>query len=147
MWSASLPYLVSVSSPESRDTVPDLVTVLEVEADAFRAAVESVAPAVFSGDPAEWPGPVFPDEAGRVEGMVLGGAWVEGETLRSLFALRSTAFTLTWTGERFRFTVAGNGHGVGMSQYGAELMAEQGADWREILTHYYPGAELHSIGE
>ena len=44
--------------------------------------------------------------------------------------------------EGFCFTVTGSGHGVGMSQYGAEVMARNGADYREILAHYYPGTAL-----
>ena len=74
--------------------------------------------------------------------MQLGGAVFPGTELRQLFSLRSTAFTLAYTGERFVFTVSGYGHGVGMSQYGAKLMAEQGADYAEILAHYYPGTLL-----
>ena len=40
------------------------------------------------------------------------------------------------------FTTNGYGHGVGMSQWGAKALAEQGADYRAILAHYYPGTEL-----
>ena len=40
------------------------------------------------------------------------------------------------------FTTKGYGHGVGMSQYGANAMAKDGADWQEILCHYYPAAQL-----
>ena len=40
----------------------------------------------------------------------------------------------------------GYGHGVGLSQYGAKYMAENGADYREILAHYYPGTELTRLG-
>ena len=47
-----------------------------------------------------------------------------------LFALRSAAFTLEWTGADFLFTVTGYGHGVGMSQYGANVMAREGRSWR-----------------
>jgi stage II sporulation protein D len=45
------------------------------------------------------------------------------------------------------FTVAGFGHGVGMSQYGAAAMAEEGADYRTILAHYYPGTTLAGMAE
>ena len=74
--------------------------------------------------------------------MVLGGAAVSGLTLRQLFSLRSTDFTLVWDGARFVFRVRGYGHGLGMSQYGANLMAEGGADYTAILSHYYPGTKL-----
>ena len=65
--------------------------------------------------------------------------------LRELFALRSTAFTLDYADGNFTFTVIGFGHGVGMSQYGANVMASDGADYRTILAHYYPGTELVSL--
>ena len=47
-------------------------------------------------------------------------------------------------GMDFVFTVAGFGHGVGMSQYGAKLLAEEGLDYTAILAHYYPGTSLVS---
>ena len=83
-----------------------------------------------------------PDGSGRVESVELGGVAVPGKTLRRLFSLRSTAFSLTCTEAGFLFTVTGYGHGVGMSQYGAAVMAREGADYRRILAHYYPGTEL-----
>ena len=90
----------------------------------------------FTGDESGWIGEITHDESGRVASAVLGG-----EKL-SLFSLRSTAFTLEYTGSSFLFTVTGFGHGVGMSQYGANVMAKSGADYREILAHYYPGTQL-----
>ncbi|NLA46941.1 MAG: hypothetical protein GX866_05280, partial [Firmicutes bacterium] len=46
---------------------------------------------------------------------------------------------------RVLITGGGNGHGVGMNQYGARGMAEQGCDFKEILQHYYPGTEMRRI--
>lgn len=66
----------------------------------------------------------------------------EGGTDEKNPALRSTAFTLAYEDGFFVFTVAGIGHGVGMSQYGAKLMAEEGTDYAAILAHDYPGTEL-----
>ena len=76
---------------------------------------------------------------------VIGGAPFSGVRLRELFSLRSTAFDLDYADGVFHFTVTGFGHGVGMSQYGANVMAAEGADYREILAHYYPGTELSSL--
>ena len=98
--------------------------------------------AEFGEDPAFWLGAAVHDASGRVESVDIGGAQVPGTELRTLFELRSTAFALDYTAEGFLFTVTGYGHGVGMSQYGANVMAQDGADYEEILTHYYPGAEL-----
>jgi stage II sporulation protein D len=62
--------------------------------------------------------------------------------MRSLLKLRSTAYTVQYADGVFRFTTTGSGHGVGMSQYGANVMAKSGSTYREILQHYYPNTEL-----
>lgn len=59
--------------------------------------------------------------------------------------LRSTAFSAVRDGPRWRFTGAGWGHGVGLCQWGAGGMASRGADYQEILRHYYPGAQLVKV--
>ncbi len=145
IWSG-LPYLVSVSSPEDADSVPGYVSTVERSALDFRDTLLSAAPeADFSGEPESWLGELRRDASGRVSEAVIGGAVFSGVKLRELFALRSTAFDLAFIDGAFRFTVTGFGHGVGMSQYGANVMAAQGADYRTILAHYYPGTELVSV--
>lgn len=137
------PYLVSVESPETADDVPNYISRLDCAPLDFRDTILSACPdADFSGDEAEWIGEITRDGSGRVESAELGEVRIKGTELRSLFSLRSTAFTLEYTGGRFIFTVTGFGHGVGMSQYGANVMAKSGADYAEILAHYYPGAVL-----
>ena len=143
IWS-ELPYLVSVMSPEDETNVPGYVSTRVLSPLDFRDTLLSLRPeADFSGPPESWLGDTALDESGRVERMELGGASFTGVELRQLFALRSTAFTLSYDGD-FCFTVTGFGHGVGMSQYGANVMAADGASYREILAHYYPGTELCS---
>ena len=73
---------------------------------------------------------------------MIGGVEFTGSELRRLFSLRSTDFELSRGDGEFVFTVKGYGHGVGMSQYGANAMAKDGADYKEILEHYYPGTSL-----
>ena len=142
IWSAR-PYLVSVASPETADEVPNYISSVELSALDFRDTVLYARPdADFTGDESEWIGEITHDESGRVASVILGGEKLSGTELRSLFSLRSTAFTLEYTGSGFLFTVTGFGHGVGMSQYGANAMAKGGADYREILAHYYPGTQL-----
>ena len=144
IWS-ELPYLVSVWSPEDADTVPGYVSTRALSPLDFRDTLLSLRPeADFSGPPESWLGETSLDDSGRVASMVLGGEPFTGTELRQLFSLRSTAFTLSYDGA-FRFTVTGFGHGVGMSQYGANVLAANGSDYREILAHYYPGTELVTI--
>ena len=142
VWSA-VPYLVSVPSPETADDVPNYISTLRCSPIDFRDTVLSAHPeADFSGPEDQWIGELRRDGSGRVASVVLGGVEVGGIELRSLFSLRSTAFELTYDSSAFTFTVTGFGHGVGMSQYGADKMARQGADYVQILTHYYPGTIL-----
>ena len=62
-----------------------------------------------------------------------------------LFCLRSADFSVDYADGAFIFTTCGYGHAVGMSQYGADAMARRGYTFREILAHYYPGAELVEV--
>ncbi|MBR1659700.1 MAG: SpoIID/LytB domain-containing protein, partial [Oscillospiraceae bacterium] len=143
----SLPYLVSVSSPETQDAVSTLNSTVEISAAEFRTTVRSAFPDAAmepDGDPAGWLGATALNPAGRVESVEIGGERVSGLALRQLFSLRSTDFSLAWDPDAssFIFRVSGYGHGMGLSQHGANLMAKNGADYREILAHYYPGTEL-----
>ena len=136
-------YLTSVETPETVEEVRNLLSTVEVSPSEFAAAVRSVAPeAALSGAPETWLGAVHLDASGRVESAEIGGRSLSGLALRQLFSLRSTDFTLSFSEGRFVFRVRGYGHGLGMSQYGAELMARSGADYAEILSHYYPGTAL-----
>ena len=62
--------------------------------------------------------------------------------LRQALGLRSTCFTVRYESGTFCFTTKGYGHGVGLSQWGAKAMAEQGQNFADILAHYYPGTSL-----
>jgi len=142
LW-GDVPYLVCVNSPETKNDVPDYVTTVEVSKDNFRETVLLLKTnAKFSDNPSEWITNTELDESGRVRNMTVGGVQLSGSEMRKLFVLRSTAFTLEYKDRTFVFTVTGYGHGLGMSQYGANVMAKNGFDYKEILTHYYPQTEL-----
>ena len=78
-------------------------------------------------------------DTGRVAAMLVGDKEVEATAFRQALGLRSTWFTMSMDGSGVTFHQRGYGHGVGMSQAGAYSMAADGADYRAILTHYYPG--------
>ena len=144
VWNPS-PYLVSVSSPETAEDVPNFVSTVDCTPLDFRDTLLYAHPeADFTGEESGWIGEISLDGSGRVASAVLGGVSMKGTELRQLFGLRSTAFCLEYTGESFRFTVTGYGHGVGMSQYGANVMAREGGTYTGILAHYYPGTVLVS---
>ena len=140
VWQEALPYLRSVSSPETAETVPDFYSALTVSYGELRRIAEAALPeADLSGPAEDWlRDPVY-TESGRLLTVELGGVTVSGTRLRSLLGLRSAAVTWTCGAEGVRFAASGYGHGVGMSQYGARQMALDGADCWTILAHYYPG--------
>ena len=80
--------------------------------------------------------------SGRVASIEIGGIAVRGTQIRSLFSLRSASFTVETAEDQITFLVTGYGHGVGMSQYGANALAKQGKIYTEILTWYYTGVEI-----
>ena len=143
VWAAELPYLVSVKSPEDADSVPNYYSVNTFTAEEFRTIFcKAHADARLSGDCSGWVKDILLTNAGRVASATVGGVSVTGKELRSLFGLRSAVFTVETAGDTITFHVTGYGHGVGMSQWGAKALAEQGADYRAILAHYYPCTEL-----
>jgi len=142
VWGSDVPYLRSVDSPGEENCARYSDSVV-VPLDAFRSAILKAAPSAdLSGEPAGWFGGETETDGGGVASLEIGGAALTGTKLRSLFSLRSTLFTVSVVPEGVRFDTKGYGHRVGMSQYGAEAMAENGADAAAILSHYYPGTEL-----
>ena len=78
----------------------------------------------------------------KIRILVMKKSLVNGKTftgieVRTLLDLRSTDFEIVKTGENITVTTKGYGHGVGMSQYGANYMAKEGKTYQEILTYYY----------
>lgn len=140
VWGGEVPYLQSVESPDSGER---FVRETRFSASEFRAAILKETPeARLNGDPSGWFGPIERTEGGGVKKIEIGGVAYGGVELRKLFSLRSTNFTVSVEDGVIVFTTSGCGHRVGLSQYGAQQMALDGADFREILAHYYQGTEL-----
>ncbi len=147
VWGNSLPYLVSVSSPEGEE-VPNYHSTVTLTADQLRELVTGQYPdADLSANPSEWISNVSYNASGRVSNIEVGGVSMSGGAARTLFGLRSACFQVEESEGSFTFSVTGYGHGVGMSQYGANAMAKEGSGWREIVTHYYTGVNIESWGE
>lgn len=147
VWGEDVPYLQSVVSPGGT-AFDDYESAVTVPADEFREKAGAAYPSAdLSGAPSTWFKASVRSDAGGIKTVKLGGVTVEGTAVRELFGLRSTNFTITTTDDSLTFHTIGYGHGVGLSQYGAKYMAENGADYRGILAHYYPGTELVSLNE
>ena len=144
VWGNSLPYLVSVSSPEGEEVPNYYSTVTLTREEVEKKVKEAYPDADLSGDPAGWLSGMTLTASGRVGSMKVGGVELSGGAVRTLFGLRSACFQVTYQENQFTFSVTGYGHGVGMSQYGANAMAAQGSSWQDILTHYYTGVTLEA---
>lgn len=142
VWGNALPYLVSVDSPEG-DEVPNYRSETVLTRDEVKSLVTAAYPgADLSGEPSEWFQNVTYTASGRVASVGVGGVTLSGGAARNLFSLRSACFTVAYADGCFTFSVIGYGHGVGLSQYGANAMAKAGSGWRDILAHYYTGVTL-----
>jgi stage II sporulation protein D len=81
----------------------------------------------------------------RINQIQIGDKIYTGIELRTLLGLRSTDFDIKIEGDTAVFVTRGYGHGVGMSQYGANGMAKEGYAYKDILNHYYPGTQLKRV--
>lgn len=140
IWGGYLPYLVSVSTPEE-----DSVSVVNVTSTKLNE--------IFMSDNAVSVSTSFEDgelshqknDTGRIDTLTLNGKEIKAKLMRSIFGFRSTNFEYQKTDSGWSFTVHGYGHGVGMSQYGANEMAKNGSKYDQILFHYYQGVKLENL--
>lgn len=147
VWGGSYPYLKSVSS-EGDTTAPDNESSVEFSKDDFIQKLKSKNPDIeITPLLKDMIGDTVKTEGGNVKTIRVGGKEFKGTEIRSLFSLRSAAFTISVSddNETVVFTVNGYGHGVGMSQYGANFMAKQGKTYDEILSHYYSGITISKM--
>lgn len=141
-WGAAVDYLVPVDSGADTEA-PGYTDETAIDIDFVKARLERVFEGAKLGEnPEKWITIEKISPSGTVLEALVGDVRVSGSDIREAFALRSADFTVKWTDEEAVFTTKGYGHGVGMSQYGANYMAQNGKNWREILEHYYPNAEI-----
>ena len=135
VWGTDIPYLISQPSygEESADvyavtttfTKEKFLSMLELEADSEINITD-----------------VTYTAGGGIDTIVICGSEFTGSQLRQRLGLYSTNCMISVVGSSVIITTRGYGHRVGMSQYGAEAMAVEGNDYKEILSYYYPGTEL-----
>jgi stage II sporulation protein D len=82
---------------------------------------------------------------GYIKNISVSGKTLTGSLIREALDLKSTCFEIEKTDGVYNFTVYGYGHGVGMSQAGADYMAKQGASYEEILKHYYTNCQIEKV--
>ena len=96
-------------------------------------------------EPDTWIGDIERTQSGTVKSIQIGDKNISGADMREMFSLRSANFDISYSNDKFILLVYGYGHGVGMSQYGVESMAEQGASYEEIIHHYYGNCNIEKI--
>jgi mannose-6-phosphate isomerase class I len=99
----------------------------------------------LSGSPQNWLGKRTFTPGDGVQTMVIGGITYTGTRLRELLKLNSTAFSMTVENGGITIETLGKGHRVGMSQYGADAMAQNGSTYSEILMYYYQGTRIDKM--
>ena len=147
VWGSDVPYLVSVASFGEENAAKYRGSVT-VTADRFRELFLSVYPdAALGDDPTVWFADAVRGDGGGVKTVSVGGVTVKGAVIRTMLDLYSTDFTVSVGVDEdgaltLTFDTLGYGHGVGMSQYGAQALAQQGKTHEEILKTYYTGVKL-----
>ena len=117
---------ISISIPEFIDNIKSKYSNLEIDKNNIENNIEVL----------EY------SEGGSIENIKVGNIELEGRDLRSIFNLNSSNFEIKFSNNNVIFLVKGYGHGVGMSQWGADGMASEGYMYYEILKHYYTGVEI-----
>ena len=137
IWGQDIPYLKSVKS-EGDPYSARFASETTFSTEELKNAVNLK----FSGDEEDMIQINSVSDAGTVLSVTVCGKEMTGMELRNLLALKSPSFTAEYSDGVFTFHVKGYGHGVGMSQYGADYYAKQGMTYDEIIQHYYPGTKI-----
>lgn len=141
VWGGDYPYLISVESEgdllakdyltEKTFSVADFTGIIKEKVENMPETVQ------------EYIGESVKSKVGTVLKITICGKEFKGTEIREYFDLRSSNFDIAYDEKTgFIFTVKGYGHGVGMSQNGANYLAKQGKTYEEIIKHYYKGVEI-----
>lgn len=143
VFASAVPYLVSVDSPyEENATHQNEKNSFSISE--FKNLIEKNYPSISIGAvTAENTRILSRSSGGSVKEIQIGDAVLSGRQIREALELPSAGFSIEISEDKITFTSSGSGHGVGMSQYGADGMAENGYDYKEILAHYYSGTKVY----
>lgn len=143
VFAAAVPYLVSVDSPyedEATHQQEEHSFSISELADAVKTKYPNVSFGTIDASSIKI---ISRSSGDSVEEMQIGSGTLKGTQIREALELPSADFTIDISGDTVTFTSNGSGHGVGMSQYGADGMAKKGYDYKDILSHYYSGTEVY----
>ncbi len=146
VWQAKLPYLRGVVSDFERHS-PKLTSTIQIKISEFASNIKKL-DSSLKLDTKKLSGEMKILErssGGRIISMKIGNKTFKGERVRTALGLNSANFSYAIKGDSIVFNVSGNGHGIGLSQYGADGMAQQGHQYKDILTHYYSDVEIINV--
>jgi len=136
VYSNALPYLKSVESV-GEESSSNYYGEATFSLDEFKKRMRAFSKSIcFENTPLI--GDLRRFDSGRVSSIQIGSESFTGREIRGIFGLNSANFSVK-VGQNITFLSVGFGHGVGLSQTGANAMAKKGADYKEILTHYFSG--------
>lgn len=138
VWGSDIPYLQSVTSDGDRLS-PKFISTYDFTENEMKETLSALSGKTIDKIKI---GSSVTNTGGYVTKIEISDFVFSGEELRKAFSLRSGAFTLTQKDGVYKFTCQGYGHGVGLSQNGAQYMAKTGSTYDEILRHYYTGVEI-----
>lgn len=147
VWGGDYAYLVPVDSAADQNA-PSYLSEKTMTYDQVTAALKRSYPEIaFDGDKAGMFAVKSTSDSGTITEMQAGSMTLSGVQLRAALQLSSANFTVQYAADKdsYTFTTRGLGHGVGMSQYGANQMAKAGNTFDAILTHYYTGIVLSDL--
>lgn len=146
VWGGSVPYLKSVYCPFDVGNDPNYGSTMKVSESSMRNMLESSLGISLSNNPYGWLNiQSYVDGNYVYEISVDGQKTISGRKLRETVMghkLKSAAFDVSYRDGEFIFTTYGYGHGVGMSQNGANILAKQGYTYYDILKYYFTGIEI-----
>ena len=142
MWGSSREYLKSVECEEDLNS-PKYNQTKEISLDEFINTIKNINDKVnfdmgYIGD-------ITYTEGGSVDYITIGNEKFKAVDIRQAFSLNSANFNIDIKSDKVVFTVKGYGHGVGMSQYGANFMAQEGKSYRDIINKFYTDVEIEKI--
>lgn len=143
VWGGDVPYLVSVAS-YGDELSPRFSSKVSLSAEEYKQKLQSVYPEAQFAEGEALVGEILRSTAGGIKEIQTGGVRLTGTQFRNLYGLRSTNIQFVQSANSITMTVTGNGHGVGLSQYGANYLANQGKTYEEILKTYYTGVTVEA---
>ena len=135
VFNESLPYLNTIMPTFDNETNTKFKVTKKVSKDEFCKTLNVDCAALTINN-------IITDYSNRIETLSINKKTYTGIEIRKIFNLRSTDFTITVENNDVIFTTKGYGHGVGMSQYGANAMAKEGSNYKDILEYYYQGVTI-----